>query len=620
MKSLRFAPVAVFALLAPVAAQGSILPYLPKDTMLAFAAPDLPMSIGDFAKMPLAKMWAEEEVQNFLADVKEMAAKQYAEGLAQAKQMHKQGALPVDPDDLLKLRLNGGAFAMTRLEFKMGDFGPSPKIGIVAHLDFGESAPVWNKLIMTGLGMLEERAKDKIVRSESSIGDVKVMSFMPPAESGVQMGLNLAMVGNGLVLCTLADDMKEIVAAMNAKTPMLGATNLYLATAKHVTTAGAECEMFLRPEPMIDFALSIVRMGIEQGEMDGVDMEGVVRAVDAMGLRNLGAMSMASSYVDGKCVSRTYSSTGKPDPTVSVKTIDTSFLKWVPKDAVSFGAGSMNLISFYDTLVKGLQAYNPEFAKQTLGQLSKLEEQLGFKVRDDFFGSLGDHYIQWSMPMGSITSPPEAAFLMKVNNEDKLVMVLKNLAKLTNGMVEIEEGEKRGVKAYQVRVNYDPGQGMGMNPFDMIQPTFAFKGGYMVVGFTASDVKRVFQRMDREDDPKGDIRSNKEFAAVAGSIPAGVDSLSFTDWKSNFESLYQIGTGLLAFVPMGEDIPIDMSLLPDSGTLSKHLYASVGYTKTDALGSESVTVSPFGPEVGMLFGAALVAGFSAFGVMRTRGF
>jgi hypothetical protein len=195
---------------------------------------------------------------------------------------------------------------------------------------------------------------------------------------------------------------------------------------------------------------------------------------------------------------------------------------------------------------------------------------------------------------------------------------MKNLAKLSNGMVEIEEGEKRGVMAYQIRVNFDPTQGMGgMNPFDMFQPTFAFKQGYMVAGFSASDVKRVFQRMDRkEDEPKGDIRGNKEFAAIAASIPTGVTSLSFTDWKSNFESLYQVATGLLAFVPMGDEVPIDMSLLPDSATLTKHLFASLSYTKTDAAGTESVVVSPFGPEVGLLMGAAIGAGAAVFAGMR----
>src|SRR6185369_15837507 len=71
MKSLSFASAALFALLAPVAAQGSMMPFFPKDTMVAVVAPDLSMSIAEFAKMPLAKMWAEEEVQAFLADVLE---------------------------------------------------------------------------------------------------------------------------------------------------------------------------------------------------------------------------------------------------------------------------------------------------------------------------------------------------------------------------------------------------------------------------------------------------------------------------------------------------------------------------------------------------------------------
>jgi hypothetical protein len=202
------------------------------------------------------------------------------------------------------------------------------------------------------------------------------------------------------------------------------------------------------------------------------------------------------------------------------------------------------------------------------------------------------------------------AVLVKVTDEGKLVKVLKNLAKLTNGMVEIEEGEKRGVMAYQIKVNFDPTQGMGgVNPFDIFQPTFAFKDGYMVAGFSASDVKRVFQRMDRkEDDPKGDIRGNKEFAAIAAQIPTGVTSLSFTDWKSNFESLYQVATGLLAFVPMGDEVPIDMSLLPDSANLTKHLFGSLTYSKADASGAETVTLSPFGPEVAMVAGAAIGAG------------
>lgn len=619
MKLSALPYLATLALSLPVAAQGSILPYLPKDTMMAMAAPDLSVSLAEFAAMPIAKMWAEEEVQTFLADVKEMVSKQIADGLAQAKQMHAQGALPVDPDQLMKLRVQGGSFAITSLGLGMGDFGPLPKLGFLVHLDFGASAPTWNQLVQLGLGMMEAQAGDEMTKKESKVGDVVLLSYSPNDARGIEMGLNLAMVPNGILIGTLAEDVRTTVENMLNKTPGLGASPTYQSTAKQLETKGAEVEMFVRPDPMVDFLLSALRLAADQGGMDALDMDGVERAIAAMGLRDLGAMGATSSYVDGKCVSRSFSTSGSGAKTSASKTIDMSFLKWVPKDAAGFSAGTMDVMSYYDMLRRGLEAYDPEMAKQVLAQVEQMQEQLGFDIRNDFFGSLGDHYITWSMPMGSISSPPELAFLMKVNDEQKLVKVLTNLSKLSQGMVEIEEGEKRGLKAYQVRVNFDPTQGMGgMNPFEMFQPTFAFKNGYMVLGFSASDVKRVFTRMEREDDPKGDIRSNKEFAAVVGSIPAGVGSVAFTDWKSNFESLYQVATGLLAFVPIGDEVPIDMSLLPDSATLTKHLFGSLSYSKTDPNGTMSVSVGPWGPEVG-LFAVGLI-GLGAGVATSMRGF
>jgi hypothetical protein len=265
-----------------------------------------------------------------------------------------------------------------------------------------------------------------------------------------------------------------------------------------------------------------------------------------------------------------------------------------------------------------LNAYDPEFAKKAMEHLAKIEQQLGFSIRNDFFGAIGDHAITWSMPIGTISSAPEIAVLVKVTDDKKLVTVFKNLAKLTNGIVEIEEGEKRGVMVYQLKVNFDPTEGMGgVNPFDVITPTFAFKNGYLVFGFSPSDIKRVFTRMDRkDDDPKNDIRGNKEYAAIASSIPTGLTSLSFTDWKSNFESLYGVVTGVLAFVPMGDQVPIDMSLLPESASLTKHLFASVSWSKSDGVATESVSMGPFGPEVWLLLAGMIGAAAGVAVTMR----
>ncbi len=617
MKPLLHFAVTALGLGAPIAAQTNILPYLPKDTIVALSAPDLATSIDEFRRMPLAKMWAEEEMQNFVADLEEMVRSQIEDLLQQGREMHAQGQLPVDPDELLKLRMRGVTFALTDLEIEMGDFGPQPK-------HFGETAPQWHALVRLGLGMMEGEAGEALQKTESKVGEWPLMTFAPNAAQESPMGLSLVLLPDGLLIGTLADQVRGIADSLQTKTAVLAGSDNFLAAAKQVPTEGSELVAFFRYDPMVDFAMSALRMAAEMSEeMAMVDMDGVDRAITAMGMRNLPTDVSTSSYVDGKCVSRSFRAQTGAATTTAATAIDTAFLKWVPKDAVAFSAGTLNVMSIHDTILKGLQAYDAELATKLLAQLADMEKQAGFRLRDDLFGSLGDHYVTWSMPMGTISSAPEVAFLMKVTDEAKLLNAMKSLTQMSEGMVELEKSEKRGLEVYQLRINFDPTQGRGgMNPFDMFTPTFAFHGGYLVGGFSASDIKRVFQRMDREDDPKGDIRSNREFAAVAERIPAGIDSLSFTDWKANFESLYQIATGLLAFVPIGEEVPLDMSLLPDSASLTKHLFGSISFGRRVAGGYESESVSPFGPELMLLSVALLGAGAATFGVgvNTTRGF
>ncbi|MBL8724761.1 MAG: hypothetical protein JNK49_11990 [Planctomycetes bacterium] len=604
------APLALLA--APAAAQTSILPYLPKETIVAVSAPDLTSSVARFQKMPLARMWAEDEVQKFLADVKKMVGQKLDEALQQGKEMHAQGQLPMDPSKLLELRLHSAALAVTRLELHMGDMGPMPKIGVLVHLDFGDTSQAWKDLIQMGLGLLEQQAGDELRKTEAKVGDTTVMTLGPKADEGMEMALNVAMLPSGILLGTLADDVKGVLDCMQKKTPALGATAAYQSVSKRLQAAGAEVESFSRMDPIVDFALAGLEVASQMSpELAMVDMDGVKRALDAMGWRNLGLSGSSIAYVDGKSVERSFQS-GQ----AAGKQLDMSFLKWVPKDAAALSAGTMDVPALYDTLRKGLEAYDPELAKQLLGQLEQIEAQIGFKLRDDLFGSFGDQYVTWSMAVASMQAAPEMAYLLKVEKPDNLVKVIKAMTQMSEGHVELEESEKRGLKAYTLKINLDAIQGLPFNPFDFLQPTFAFKNGYMVVALSAPDVRRAAQRMDREDDPKGDIRSNKEFASVAAQLPANLRSMSFSDWKVQFESFYQLGTGLLTMVPMGDDVPIDPALLPDAATLTKHLFPTFSYSVAHEDGVESVSVSPFGPETMLMLGALFGAGATVFGAMR----
>ena len=605
---------ALIAVTAPLAAQG-VLPYLPKQTIAAISAPKLSDAIVEMQQMPLFKMWAEEEVQAFLGDLVEMVNEQDEEVLGDLREMHAAGMLPFDPDTLKDLNVEGVTIAITSMSLTEGDFGPMPRIGTMIHLDFGDTAELVYPILQVGLDMLQQEAP--VEQSESMIGDIRLQTLTPYDAFAPDMSINVANVPNGVVIGTITDEVKEVLNNWINKTPALTQTPGFSAATKG--SADAAVRMYMAPDFGIDFFTNALKVMMDQGaslpleggeidlDADMLDFDGVKRAMQAMGMSNVGTLGIAMEYDNGKSVSRArhaYADAGEQTAAAS-KVVDTNFLRWVPKDAVSFSAGSLDVAWLYDTLVKGMQAYDADMAQMMLGQLAMVEEQMGFSIRKDLFGAMGDHYVTWSMPMGTISAAPEMAFLMKVNDEQKLLGSLQSIAAMSDGALEIEEATKRGLKSYQILLNADPMDGMGMNPFDMFQPTFAFKDGYMVMGFSASDVKRVFKRMDRDDNPKGDIRSNKEFMAIADQIPSGVNGLSFVDWKANFESYYQMLTGVLAFVPMSDEIPVDMSMIPDSETLTQHLFASLTYRKVGPDGAETVSISPFGME------AIAIVGFAA---------
>lgn len=604
-----------------VAQQQSMLPYLPANTVMAMSMPDLDASMQEMASMPIAKMWAEPDVQKFVQDAREMVQQQIQKAMEQAKEMHKQGALPMDPEQLTSMRIKGASMAVTQLSMEAGDFGPMPTIGLMMHLEFGDTAQQWFGLMETGMGMLGQSGK--MERGEVAVGDVKIATFKPvDAPEGNEMGLNVAMLKSGVIVGTLIGDVKTTVENMTAGKAVLGATDRYKNASKNLTTEGAEVEIFLQLDPVMDFAMSAMEVAMDtmpQFATAEIDMEGVRRGVDALGLGAMKAYGMSSRYENGKAVSRSFMDIPAPQrkglmPTGN-KTVDTAFLKWVPKDAVSFWAFTLEPAGIYDAFLGAVRAYDPQVATDMEADIAEGEKEMGFSIRDDLFGAIGDTMITWSMPMAQITSTPEMALLLKVNDDQKILKVLKAMAQMSDGEMTLEETEKRGVKSYQITLNTDDMQG-GMNPLAQVNPVFTFHKGYMVLALQPSELRRIVLRMDRtEDDPKTDIRGNKEFAPYLESLPQGVAEISFTDWKASFESYYSLLSGVIGFLPPNEDIPFDWQMLPDSSVLTKHLFGSFTYTKADAEGFTTMGTSPWGPETWMTLGMLVMVGFGAAAAM-----
>src|SRR5262249_5468213 len=149
--------------------------------------------------------------------------------------------------------------------------------------------------------------------------------------------------------------------------------------------------------------------------------QGVGRAIDALGVRSIQAAGAISSYKGGKAVSSSYVSSPEGERkgvfAVAKKKLDVGFLHWVPKDAVQFSAWTMDPGSIYDGCIAALRAYDEAKAKEWLARLADIEKQVGFNIRDDFFGAIGDTAMYWYMPISGAMAPPEFAFLLKVNDD-----------------------------------------------------------------------------------------------------------------------------------------------------------------------------------------------------------
>ncbi|MBK8980551.1 MAG: hypothetical protein IPM29_32005 [Planctomycetes bacterium] len=627
-RALGLAAVAGLSLFAPATAQtqaptNAFARALPADTLMYVSAPDLKTTLEEFQSMPLAKMWREKEVQDFFGRALAMADDAWGQMMSEARQAHENGQLPFDPDQLVKARIRAASFAITSMALAVpeGQREPLPRFGLVLHLDFGDTAPIWNQVLQMGMGMLQGMAGDEMTTSLRDVGGVQ-LTTMRPANEPIEMGINVAFVGNGVLIGTLEDDVAGMLQRLAGETAGgLTSTADFKAMARHVEFSGAETEVFLRPGRFIDFAMDTLRLAKENapGFPEWLDVDGVERAVQALGLRSMQGIGATERYVDGKAVSSSFVMAPAADRrgflTDTAGTIDLGFLRWIPKDAVSFSAMKIDVGNIYKTLTAALRAYDENMAEMMMGQLQDMESQLGLSLEKDLFGAFGNDLVYWSMPIAAMMAAPEMGIIVSVKDQEAVLRTLQTLANMSDGFVSLKQNERRGT--WQLRFEFDAGGMMGgFNPADMFVPTFTFKDGYMVAGFTNGDVKRAVTRMEREDDPADDIRSNPEFAPFLAQIPKeGLSSLSFTDWKSSFEGMYSIVASAAMFLPMDESIPFEPELLPEQSTLTQHLYGGVTWSRVSPDGYSSSGVGPFGPEMFVILGGAVAAGIGVFAAM-----
>lgn len=583
---------------------------LPEDTIAYIGAPDVPSAIEAFKTSALFKMWREEEVQEFFESLLEEAQKQYTEGLAQAKQLHKAGMIPVDPEELLKIQVHGIHFALTELAL---DMEKGSKLNICLCIDFGQSSDKAQAILGALLDMAKAQSggeMPEIVKSklEGAVMNTLTPPMLPP-QFPKGFGMHWAFVGGKLVLGTSQDAMKNIIQGL-AK----GGMEKNLTTARAYTAVAAKTrpqpygfEAYFRPEKIWTTVWSALAMAkaMNPGDMDEVDVDGIKRAVDALGLLNIKSVGLASAYENGKGVDRSFASTdGEPKGLMKMMSggdIDQSQLAYVPKDASSFSIARIEPVVFYDTMMAAVDAYDPNIGSMVKTQLNGMQEQLKINLRDDLFANLGPEMMTYAMPVSG-NALPEMGFLFKVQDPANALKVLQTASAMSQGAFSISEIDTEGGKLYGIDMDLPDEMAQLQS---MIDPTFTFHKGYLVVGFNRSDVRAAIKMLNGTGGPS--IKENKAFAPYLDKIPEKVSSLGWQDTAATFEGLYGVVASTAGFIPLPEEVPLDLGLLPSTEVLTQHLFGSLTYSKKLPDGIMTKAVGPMGPELYLALGIGMAA-------------
>ncbi|MEZ5989474.1 MAG: hypothetical protein R3F30_10180 [Planctomycetota bacterium] len=602
--------LALATLATPVQAQ-DFKRSLPPGTLLYVGAPDLDSAMESFKTSAMYKIWQEEEVQEFLEGGMQKLAQLYEGGLAQAKQMHQAGMLPVDPDEILKIRLKGLHMAVTGVNMQ-GEAGP--EVGMVLALDFGDTAKTVKSLLSVLVNMARAQAGGPEISAEK-VGEVELWRITGPG-APPDMGLHWAIVGNRLLLGTSQNGMKELIASevKGGREQNLSNEEVYRSVAAKTRPGQNGIECYFRVDQIFELAIQGVAMAQAMGAPLPVDLEGVRRALDASGLAGLQAMGCSSAHEDGKGVDRYFAKLkGEPKGLMAMGggKIDLELLKLVPKEAVQFTLGTFNPTALYDGILGAVRAYDEKVGELADTQIKGLSEQLGIDFRGDLFANLGGTTLYYQMPVAGMELP-EMGIFTQVKDPAKALLAMQTICQLTEGAAEIREKKLEGGTLYSLDLNLNDG-GMGMLQFE---PTFTFKDGWMIAGLNQGDVMSALKMMSGEGGE--DIRKNKAFAPYLEQIPQGVASVTFTDQVASFESLYGMLSSVVGFIPMPPDVPIDLGLLPSTECITKHLFGSMSYGIKMGDGFYGKAVGPMGPELWLAVGVAGAALVPAMLAMRAN--
>ncbi len=346
----------------------------------------------------------------------------------------------------------------------------------------------------------------------------------------------------------------------------------------------------------------------------------VGRVVEALGLKNVDALISVTGLDQTGFVSKALVSLdGEPQGFLrlaAAEPLDPDDLAPIPRDATVALAFRLDPEQLLDTVLSVAGKIDPNAREDILEGIEKIRNDLGFELRSDLLGPLGDVWCVYNSPGEGGLVITGLTAVIQVEDRQKLAATLKRFFDLLQAEMDrrggrrsprIEQFEFAGHEVYMFNARDDDFP---------LAPSWCLTEDALVVAPFPQNIKAYLSRGEEH-------HSIAELPEVAGLFQSGAApvKLWYVDTRELFELLYPL-TPVFAQVAFSElarqGIDVNVSILPSARAISRHLGPTVGAARlTDAgieiLGVQSV---PGGNPGAMV---PIAAGMLFTGFTRGRG-
>lgn len=578
----------------PLSDDPAMLRLAPENALVYFSTNGLAPK-EQYGNSSFEQLLREEEVQTFIAGLDAKLNTLLRSTLASSREVAElSDAIPL----LIRVVLTR-PMTFYLAEPKYGPQGISVEASLVIRT--GEQSKEVREALLKIEKLLTKEGLHGAAIVQTTIAGMKYRRL--PDMPGVPP-MGWGMSGEYLVIAVGDKTMKEVPARLSGQGSVaswLKKLHAQVAVERRSSVSYVNIQEGLK---LLELAPAEVRQSIQAG-IQSLGLDNVTYLGGVMGLDGTDCVSKSIIGLDGPPKGILASLEGRP--------LTKEDLQTIPADSSFAFINRLDLAKVYDAALNSIGAIMPPARQRFEEEISQLEREIGFSIRQDLLEGLGDTWTIYNSPQEGGTLLTGMAATVSVRNYDKASLAMRKAMQLMSrefmssrgAQVQLHDFEFKGQQIFYLQFH------LGM-PLAL---SWCLTEERLIVGLNPQIIKAYLAR----DPSTATLDSVPAIAArLKGSNPPQM--IGYADTQAIADLAHPVLESLvilLAGLAESSGIQVDLALVPSYPAIRRHLTPSVFTTTISDEGIVSEYRTPI-PMPGAMIPVAIGLTLPAVHLARSR--